>query len=145
MGLVPKKSGWSWKEGSVRIPRGRFDSLHTDFLIEMDEAALEARPDDVDALRRLGELYTRRGRAPDGLAIDRRLAQLCPNDATVHYNLACSLALTGDAGASFEALRRAVDLGYHDPGHMEADPDLEALRRDERWKDLLARASRRVV
>ena len=42
----------------------------------------------------LGGLYTKQGRIADGLKMDRKLVRLRPDNATAHYNLACSLALS---------------------------------------------------
>ena len=101
-------------------------------------AALAAKPDDVDALMRLGETLTRCGRHDEGLAIDRRLVALLPEDSTAHYNLACSLALTQQPDEAFEALDAAVEHGYDDVPHLQADEDLAALHGDPRFEALVA-------
>ncbi len=41
---------------------------------------------------------------------------------------------------AFEALSRAVDLGYHHFRHMVRDPDLASLRGDPRFARILRRA-----
>lgn len=94
---------------------------------------LRKRPNFVDALMALGEIYTKKGFYRKGLRIDRKLAKLAPHNPIVHYNLACSFSLIGDIMSSFEAIKRAVDLGYDDFIHMDRDPDLSNLRRDERF------------
>ena len=38
-----------------------------------------------------------------------------------------------NGGKSFEALSRAVDLGYNDLEHLLKDPDLKWLRSDRRF------------
>jgi len=90
----------------------------------------------------LGHLYTRLGRVEQGLAVDRELARRLPQDATVRYNLGCSLALGGDIDGAFAELARAVELGYGDAEHLRADEDLAALREDPRFGQLLERLSR---
>ena len=62
----------------------------------------------VDALQLLGDDYTRAGRFDEGLSVDEQLAQLRPDDALVHYNLACSYSLTARCDAALAALERAV-------------------------------------
>ncbi len=62
-----------------------------------------------------------------------------------HYNLACLLArgpggTPADRDAAFTHLDRAVELGWRDASHLEADPDLESLRTDARWPGLVQRA-----
>lgn len=138
MPLVPPPK-WSWKRKVAGVDEATLDTAFLDFLVELDTATLSHDPNDVEALIRLGETYTRRGRYQDGLAIDRRLVALLPEDDTAHYNLACSLALTGDPDGAFAALEQAVALGYHAVEHLLTDDDLQALHRDPRWDALLAR------
>jgi tetratricopeptide (TPR) repeat protein len=96
-------------------------------------------PEYVEALELLGEAYTRRGRYPEGLAVDLRLAALKPDSALVHYNLACSYSLTRQPEAAYEALNRAVDLGYRDFQYLARDPDLADFRRHPLYRKLQKR------
>lgn len=99
--------------------------------------------DDVPTLKALADLYTRAGRLADGLALDLRLAGLCPDDALVRYNLACSYAVTGSPDEAFDALSRAVELGYRDGLWMKHDEDLKTLRGDPRFQSLIERLAGR--
>lgn len=83
----------------------------------------------VDALRLLGDDYTRRGRVTEGLKVDRRLARLCPADPLIQYNLACSLSLVGRGRDSVKALKQAFSLGYRDIKWLRRDPDLKEARK----------------
>ncbi|MBU0677444.1 MAG: tetratricopeptide repeat protein [Verrucomicrobia bacterium] len=94
-------------------------------------------PDHALLLKALGDLYTRTGKHADGLSVDLRLAQLCPEESEVWYNLGCSYALVGEREQALDALRRALDLGYSDYDWMLKDADLECLRNDPRFIDLL--------
>ena len=73
----------------------------------------------------------------EGLQIDKRLVQLRPRDALAHYNLACSYALLKRPDQSLKTLRRAVELGYRDFRYMAEDHDLDAIRHDPRFRQLL--------
>lgn len=117
----------------------RCDALGLAFLTRFFEVEIGRHPGNLDVLAELGHLYTRLGRYDEGLAVDRRLVGAMPADPTAHYNLACSLALTGDADGAFAALERAVDLGYSDAALLADDPDLEALRADPRFAALAQR------
>ncbi len=99
-----------------------------DFEVTFFEALVRERPDYVEALLPLAEAYTRSGLYQKGLETDRRLAAFLPEDAGVRYNLACSLALTGNPAEALSELARAVGLGYRDFAHMRRDPDLKSLR-----------------
>jgi tetratricopeptide (TPR) repeat protein len=76
----------------------------------------------------LAGLYTKHGRIEDGLKMDRKLVRMQPDNATAHYNLACSLALTKQHRAALRALQHAVELGYRDSDWMQQDPDLDPLK-----------------
>jgi len=111
------------------------DSL--DFEISFYEKLIHESPDYVDALIPLAEAYTRTGSVEKGLKIDQRLARLCPKDPIVHYNLACSYALTSHHDRAIQSLKRAVTLGYTDIGHLKQDPDLECLHDHPDFQKLL--------
>jgi tetratricopeptide (TPR) repeat protein len=110
-----------------------------DFEISFYEDLLKGHPDFVDPMVLLGDAYTRKGMHDKALVIDTRLAELCPDDPTVHYNLACDYSMLKDADRAIETLERAVRLGYRDFRHMLKDPDMEYLRQDERFKELVSR------
>ena len=57
---------------------------------------------------------------------------------TAWYNLACSLALTGQADDAFAALEKAIALGYDDAEWMREDEDFAPIRQDPRFARLLA-------
>ncbi len=69
--------------------------------------------------------------------MDRRLVKLQPDNATAHYNLACSLALSKRRSDALRSLRRAIDLGYKDYDWMSQDPDLEGLQKLKEFQLLL--------
>lgn len=102
-------------------------SKDLDFEISFLEGVIKHRPNYVDALAPLAEAYTRRGWHEKGLEIDKRLAFLCQDDPIVHYNLACSYALSGYPAKALTTLKRAVRLGFRDLEHLRTDPDLKGL------------------
>ena len=94
-------------------------------------------PEDLEVLQALAELYTKTRNYQEGLEIDIRLSQLLPNDDMVWYNLGCSYALTNKLNEAFNALTRAIDLGYADYDWMKTDSDLKNLYTDPRFESLL--------
>ena len=110
-----------------------------DFEIAFYEGVLGFHENYTDVLAVIGHLYTERGFFEKGLAVDLRLSRLHPNDALVHYNLSCSYALTAQIDLAFEALECAFSLGYRAWQHMESDRDLNAIREDPRYAELLRR------
>ncbi len=76
------------------------------------------------------------GHAAAALEVATRIREDSP---VVWYNLACARARAGRESAAVEALERAVDLGYSDVDHIEADQDLGPIRDLERYRALVAR------
>lgn len=119
-----------------RPKRSRTKDL-LEFEIAFYEQLLREEPDFVDALRPLGEAYTRRGWHEKALAVDQRLTRLRPEDSFAWYNAACSLALLNRLEEAFETLAHALALGYDDFEYLLKDPDLSALRRSPKLRQLL--------
>ena len=107
------------------------------FEIEFFEAVHRRCPDYMEVVGLLGGLYTRVGRITDGLKMDRKLVRLDPANPTAHYNLACSLALCKKRPDALRSLRKALSLGYDDLDWMQQDPDLEILKNDPEFLQLL--------
>ena len=114
-------------------------SKPTDHAFEMTffESVLRRAPDYTEVVEILGGLYTKHGRIADGLRMDRKLVRLLPENATAHYNLACSLALLKRTHDALRSLNRAVELGYKDFDWMAQDPDLEGLKEHPEFVALL--------
>jgi tetratricopeptide (TPR) repeat protein len=108
-----------------------------DFELDFFTGILDRHPCYVDVLRAQGTNLTLKGRYVDGLQIDKRLVQLRPTDPLAHYNLACSYALLKRTDQAIKTLRRAVELGYRDFRYMREDRDLDSIRQDSRFRQLL--------
>jgi tetratricopeptide (TPR) repeat protein len=113
------------------------DQSQLDFELDFFSGILDRHPCYIDVLRAQGTNLTLKGRYADGLQIDKRLVQLRPTDPLAHYNLACSYALLKRTDLSIKALRRAVELGYRDFRYMREDRDLDSVRHDPRFRQLL--------
>jgi hypothetical protein len=100
----------------------------TQFEVGFYESVLRHDPRSTEVIEILGGLYTKLGRIADGLRMDRKLVRLQPKNATAHYNLACSLALSKRNSDALRSLRHAVGLGYRDFEWMAHDPDLQSLK-----------------
>src|SRR5438876_7041971 len=133
-----KHSGEGPESTSIPSPLSRSsDQSQLDFELDFFGRVLERRPDYVDVLRVMGNNLTLKGRYAQGLQIDKRLVQLRPNDPLAHYNLACSYALLKRPDQAIKMLRRAVELGYRDFRYMREDRDLDSIRHDPRFRQLL--------
>ncbi|MEY2881650.1 MAG: hypothetical protein RLZZ15_4030, partial [Verrucomicrobiota bacterium] len=108
------------------------------FEIAFYESILRRDAGYTDVIELLGGLYTKQGRIADGLKMDRRLVRLQPANATAHYNLACSLALSRRPADALRVLRQAITLGYRDREWMAQDPDLAELKTHPAFVALVA-------
>ena len=130
---------------NFRVKAPEFSRMGEDFILWFLEGVLENNPNYVDCLMYLGNTYTAFGRHQEGLRIDQRLASLRPTDPIVHYNLACSYSLVGEIDSAFAALEKAAALGYRDVRHIEKDKDLDNLRKDKRYQNLVGKLREKEV
>ena len=127
-----------------KLPRGKSATKEDlEFEVGFLEGIIRRDPGFVEALQILGDAYSKTGQWEKGLEIDRRLSKLCPNNALVFYNLACSYSLMKQLDAAFAALGQAVKLGYNDSRWLVKDPDLDNLRRDNRFEEIRANLSKK--
>ncbi|MDF7799194.1 hypothetical protein P4C99_06940 [Pontiellaceae bacterium B1224] len=114
--------------------RARQDAVELSFLQKVSNRL----PEDIEILQALADLYTKAGKYQEGLEIDEKLSHQLPNDDLVWYNLGCSYSLMHKADEAFEALTKAVELGYADYDWMKTDSDLNNLHTDPRFESLLS-------
>lgn len=108
-----------------------------DFEIDFFSGVLERDGNYLEVLRVMGNNLTSKGDYAAGLDVDLRLSRLCRTDPVVHYNLACSYSLMHMLDPALETLQRAIELGYDEFEYMREDNDLEPLRKDPRFHELL--------
>ena len=107
-----------------------------DFELSFFEDLHKRMPKDFRIASVLAHLYSETGRIDKGLRMDRKLVRLSPEDPTVHYNLACSLALKNRKADALKSLQAAITFGYDDYVWMCHDPDLTNLQNYHGFKKL---------
>jgi beta-lactamase regulating signal transducer with metallopeptidase domain/tetratricopeptide (TPR) repeat protein len=60
--------------------------------------------------------------------------------ATSLYNVACALSMKGERGRALEFLHRSLLEGFDDPGQIRKDADLDNVRGEPRYRELLKMA-----
>jgi len=113
-----------------------------DFEMKFYEGIVAKKPDFIEALIALGDLYTKKGFYKRGLDIDKQLAHLKPHDPYVLYNLACSHSLLHEIDKAWGAIKQAIDCGYDDWDYLEADQDLFSLRQAQQFQEFLAKVKK---
>jgi tetratricopeptide (TPR) repeat protein len=126
----------------VELPQGSAVAMlaerpQLDFELAFFGSILEKMPEYSDVLRAQAANFTQKGMLKEGLKIDQALVAIRPDDADARYNLACRYALLRQPDLAIDTLRKAVELGYSDFRFMIQDRDLEILRKDPRFRQLL--------
>jgi len=87
----------------------------------------------------LAEKYRQAGRVDDGRAIMEQLVADRPDYWATSYNAGCWEALAGNADGALEHLRRAKELDAEGESaqYLREDTDLDSLRNDPRFEELL--------
>jgi tetratricopeptide (TPR) repeat protein len=88
----------------------------------------------------LAVAYGQSGRLDEARAIMKQLIAEKPDYWPSHYNAGCFEAQAGNADAAFEHLRRAKELDDegHSAEYFQGDIDLDPIRDDPRFQELLS-------
>lgn len=115
--------------------------------LERTERAIAKEPANGPALAMGANALSLFGNKDRALEWMRRALLLDPDNLSMRYNVACSLALDlDDPNGAIDALQpyfERVQSKTH-IRHLEADPDLDRLRNEERFKEMLAAAKKRL-
>lgn len=99
---------------------------------------LRRHPDDQRAIYLGAITYAVRGERKTALEWMKRAEALDPRDPVALYNLACVASLCDEVGLGLRYLRNAVEAGYPWAAWIQQDSELDALRSDPRFEDILA-------
>jgi tetratricopeptide (TPR) repeat protein len=99
--------------------------------------AIRLDPKSPGALINLGGAYLRQGRYPEAVADYMEVIGVDPDNADAYYNLACAYALQGDAALALDSLRKAIKLGFDDRDLLAGDPDLDSLRNEPGFREIV--------
>ncbi len=126
-----------------RLPQT--EEIFKRFEIGLYEAALRSNPNNVEALRSLGYIYSSEGLHDKAVEIDKRLVRLLPDESIVHYNLACSYSQLNNLEGALNELEMSMLLGYNDWKHMDGDKDLDNLKKDPRYQQILSTLKKKYI
>jgi tetratricopeptide (TPR) repeat protein len=105
--------------------------------IEEFKKALKDAPDDFRAHYEIAMAYLLTKQYALSVGHFKECLKQQPDNYLAHYNLACSYSLMNDADAAVKHLALSIEKGYGDISHMENDEDLDNIRSDKRYKQLL--------
>ena len=105
--------------------------------LDLIQGHLEMNPHDTRALYVGANQLCNVGETEKGLELAERALGQDDQEPIVLYNVACFYAMQGDPDRSLELLAQAVERGWGDRAWLETDSDLDTLRTDQRFVDLL--------
>jgi tetratricopeptide (TPR) repeat protein len=95
------------------------------------------RAQDATALHQRAENFIQSKDYKNAAAEYEKILVANPRDTRALYNLACVYSLLNDRAKAVEFLKKAVDSGWTDFHHIEADPDLNAIRDEAAYKEIV--------
>ena len=94
-------------------------------------------PDDSRARMYYAITLAERGRKDEAIREGAAALELSPGDPMMLYNCACLYARLGETERAVDSLRQAMSGGYENFGWMKHDPDLDSLRDDPEFVELM--------
>ncbi len=121
---------------------GRSDeaSMHYRTGLEVVAEYMELNPDDSRAASLRAIAYGRLGNREEGFKWAERALAIDPSDAGIKYNVACFYAIEGESDRAIDILGQALEAGFGRRDWIDNDPDLDSLRADSRFRELLERS-----
>jgi serine/threonine-protein kinase len=119
-------------------PGMRPKSLHAyDMAIQYANQALSVNPSDPAALSSLALYQAKSGQLAPALANSAKALAQAPSDSDVLFKAAVVSEIAGKRDAALSYLSKAARSGYS-KNEIEVEPELQALRSDERYSRLVA-------
>ena len=100
---------------------------------------LDLNPDDPRALYMGAMSLTMLGESEKAREWNRRALAMDPDDPSVLYNIACAFSMEGQLNEAFDAMGKAIESGFGHWKWIEHDADLDPMRDDPRFEELLAK------
>jgi Flp pilus assembly protein TadD len=107
--------------------------------IDLLQAASLLAPNSAEIVNNFGCALMRLKQRKKARSCFVKAVRLDPDYALPYCNLACVDAVEGKRNAAFKNLEKAVARGFRDIQQLRRDADLRSLRRDPRWKAIVAR------
>ncbi len=65
--------------------------------------------------------------------------------ANIYYNQCCVYSLTGNKTQALRSLKKSIEAGYFYYGHIQEDSDLNNIRNEKEFKDLIASSQKKYL
>ncbi len=104
--------------------------------VQAMEVHVRQVPEDARARILLASYYATDGRQDDAMREANLAMLLRPNEATVHYNAACTFCTMNKKAEALDAIAKAWRNGFKDSDWARRDPDLAILHGDPEFEKL---------
>jgi Flp pilus assembly protein TadD len=122
------------REGKVHLDAGNFERARKSFL-----EAIEVDPEVPEAYNGVGVTFRMRNALGEALAWYKKALSADPDFGDAYYNMACIYSLQGKGEMALRYLRIAALNGYVSGEGLDADPDLEPVRKLAGYQALRSR------
>ena len=107
--------------------------------VKAAEEHIKLNPDDARALYIGANGLVSLGQIEEGLKWARLARELQPNEPMALYNLACVYSLAGQSDEAIDCLATCIEHGFSYRDWVEHDSNLDAIRDDPRFTELMKR------
>ena len=126
---VNRGAAWSGKK--------EYDKAIKDF-----GEAIRLNPKDAVAFSNRGDAWNNKKEYEKAIKDFGEAIRLNPKFTSAYYNITCTLALQGKTDAAIDMLAKTLELGYRNIEHIKKDTDLDSIRKDTRYLELLKKYSK---
>ncbi|HTQ85219.1 MAG TPA: protein kinase [Candidatus Solibacter sp.] len=123
-----------------RLGRKEEASRVDELMVRALRQQLELSPEDVRARILLANRLAESGDSDEAVRHLETAVALRPNDGNTIYNAACTYGLLGKKSEALETFKKAVLSGYRNMEWAKRDSDLQLLRDDPEFLELVATA-----
>lgn len=110
---------------------------HAEAVLVLEEAA-DLLPSNVHVWLALGWCRKRIGRLDLAIGALERAEEVSPEEAIVHYNLACYWSLAGKKQLALRYLSRAISLDAQFRNLLDSESDFDPIRAEPEFQALIA-------
>ena len=130
--ISPRDSEFYSNRGNIYVRQNRFDQALEDY-----HHALSLLPNNSEGYHNRAQLYMKLNQPELSLEDFKRAIALNPDLVVDYFNLACLCTLQGETDSAFDFLEKAFRKGYKNIQQVQTDPDLEKLRENPAFQDLI--------